>query len=69
ADEHRLPAENMLSPDTVRRLAWSPPTDLGVDAVAEFLRAGGARRWQVDLTAFPLAAALERVSMKSDTPS
>ncbi len=69
ADEHRLPAENMLSPDTVRRLAWSPPSDLGVDAVAEFLRAGGARRWQVDLTAFPLAAALERVSMKSDTSS
>ena len=27
ADAHHLPAENLLSPDTVRRLAWEPPED------------------------------------------
>ncbi len=25
ADEHRLPTENLLSPESLRRLAWSPP--------------------------------------------
>ena len=25
ADEHHLPAENLLPPDAVRRLAWQPP--------------------------------------------
>jgi ribonuclease D len=57
ADEHGLPVENLLSPELVRRLAWSPPAATG-DAVGEFLLAGGARRWQVELTAGPLAQAL-----------
>jgi ribonuclease D len=61
ADEHRLPVENLLAPDTVRRLCWSPPADLGADAVAAALLGQGARRWQVDLTAPVLARALQRV--------
>ncbi|MGN6245352.1 MAG: HRDC domain-containing protein [Motilibacteraceae bacterium] len=63
ADEHRLPTENLLTPDTVRRLAWTPPEPCDEQAVAGFLRAHGARGWQVDLTARPLAAALERVAL------
>jgi ribonuclease D len=58
ADEHRLPVENLLSPDTVRRLAWDPPADADATGVAGFLRAHGAREWQVGLTAEVLAAAL-----------
>ena len=61
ADEHRLPVENLLAPDTVRRLCWTPPQDLGEGAVAEVLRAHGARTWQVQLTAPVLSAALRRV--------
>jgi len=29
AEAHRLPTENLLAPDTIRRLAWSPPKKLG----------------------------------------
>jgi ribonuclease D len=58
ADEHRLPVENLLSPDTVRRLAWDPPPDADVEVVTAFLRAHGAREWQVELTAEVLATAL-----------
>src|SRR5262249_56132858 len=36
ADEHTLPAENLLPPDVVRRLAWQPPAPAGVGG-------GGAR--------------------------
>jgi ribonuclease D len=58
ADGHRLPVENLLSPDTVRRLAWDPPPEADAEVVAGFLRAHGAREWQVGLTAEVLAAAL-----------
>ena len=64
ADEHRMPAENLLSPDTVRRLAWTPPEPLDVDTVAHFLAGHGARRWQVELTAGALARALDRLASR-----
>jgi ribonuclease D len=64
ADEHRLPAENLLAPDAVRRLAWNPPEPTP-DSVADALRCSQARPWQVDLTAVPLAKALLRIDLKS----
>lgn len=60
ADEHRVPVENLLSPDLLRRVCWTPPTDLEDESVAAMLRTGGARPWQVDLTARVIAAALRR---------
>jgi ribonuclease D len=59
AEQHGLPLENLLTPDTARRLAWEPP---GTDpvAVADFLRGRGARAWQVELTSDALAEALVR---------
>jgi ribonuclease D len=58
AGSHRLPTENLLAPDSVRRLAWDPPAELTASAVAEVLRARGARQWQIDLTSTVLTAAL-----------
>ena len=58
AGEHRLPVENLLQPDLVRRTCWQPPEDIGVDSVVSVLRAGGAREWQIALTAGPLSEAL-----------
>ena len=46
-----VPVENMLSPDLVRRIMWSPPEPRDAATVAEALRAGGAREWQIELTA------------------
>ena len=59
AGELTLPIENLLSPDTVRRLAWTPPEPADEAAVEQFLRDHGARSWQVGLTAPLLTAALE----------
>jgi ribonuclease D len=59
ATAHRLPPENLLSPDSVRRLAWTPPEPLDEEAVREVLAGFGARHWQVDLTAAGLTAALQ----------
>ncbi|HWG98199.1 MAG TPA: HRDC domain-containing protein [Pilimelia sp.] len=53
-----LPPENLVTPDTVRRLAWTPPAEATETSVGEALRAYGARAWQVRLVAGELAAAL-----------
>jgi ribonuclease D len=58
ATEHALPTENLLAPDSVRRLAWSPPEPLDAAAVSEALRSCGAREWQISITAAAIAAAL-----------
>jgi ribonuclease D len=66
ADEHHLPAENLLPPDAVRRLAWQPPEPVSPEAVGARLAGFGARRWQVDLTALPIARALLRITEKDE---
>ena len=66
AERSRLPAENLLAPDALRRLSWDPPrpsagqSDRQTDtqAVAQALAGYGARPWQVELTAEPIARAL-----------
>jgi ribonuclease D len=58
AAEHTLPPENLITPDSVRRLAWLPPEEVTAATVAETLRGYGARSWQVGLIAEDLAAAL-----------
>jgi ribonuclease D len=54
-----VPAENLLTPDTLRRLCWDwqPVPDVGA-AVDEFLAQAGARPWQRELTGPVLTAAL-----------
>jgi ribonuclease D len=60
ADQLRLPTENLLTPDTLRRIAWQPPDHPSADAVAAALRDRGAREWQITLTAAPIAEGLAR---------
>jgi ribonuclease D len=59
AEDRRLPVENLLLPDLVRRTCWRPPAQLDEDTVAEVLRAGGARPWQIELTTPALSKALQ----------
>src|SRR6478735_3719600 len=53
------PVENLVSPDAVRRVLWSPPEDAGLGAVAAALAERGARPWQIELTAPVLHSALD----------
>jgi ribonuclease D len=55
-----VPPENshiILSPDLVKRIMWSPPEPRDAATIAEVLRAGGAREWQIELTLDALTAA------------
>jgi ribonuclease D len=58
AEELNMPQENLISPDTVRRLCWEPPKPVDADAVAAALVAYGARPWQVDQVTAVLVKAL-----------
>lgn len=54
-----VPTENLLTPDTVRRLCWDwQPVDDTASAVEEFLVQAKARPWQRELTVPVLTAAL-----------
>ncbi|MEA5155777.1 HRDC domain-containing protein [Raineyella sp.] len=58
AEQHTVPPENLLTPDTWHRLCWQPPRSLTPVAVDEQLAAAGARLWQRELTREALASAL-----------
>lgn len=58
AEEHQLPVENLLAPDTLRRVIWELPDPLTPEQIAEELRGRGAREWQITLVAEPLTEAL-----------
>jgi ribonuclease D len=66
ADASHLPTENLLAPDAVRRLAWQPPEPISAESVGEELRRYGARPWQIEITAVPIAMALLRLIEKGD---
>ncbi|KMO83608.1 ribonuclease D [Mycolicibacterium chubuense] len=59
AQQVSVPPENLLSPDTVRRLCWDwVAVDDTAGAVEAFLAASTARQWQRELTVPVLTAAL-----------
>ncbi|MDD9379547.1 ribonuclease D [Streptomyces sp. ZAF1911] len=58
AEGLNLPQENLITPDTVRRLCWEPPLRLEADAVAEALAGYGARPWQIAQVTDALVTAL-----------
>ncbi|MFJ7131414.1 ribonuclease D [Streptomyces fungicidicus] len=57
AERLNMPPENLITPDTVRRVCWEPPQP-DERSVAAALTAHGARAWQVDQVTPVLVAAL-----------
>ncbi|WP_052344421.1 ribonuclease D [Thermocrispum municipale] len=66
SDKHRIPVENLVLPEFVRRLCWQPPAETDADSVARLLSEWGARPWQVELTAGLLSDALQA---RADRPA
>jgi ribonuclease D len=61
-----IPLENLLTPDSLRRLAWAPPEPVTVDTVAAALTEYGARPWQVDATAQKIVDAFVEASQTTE---
>lgn len=51
AEELDMPIENLLTPDTLRRIAWRPPARIDPESITAKLVELGARPWQVEQTA------------------
>ena len=65
AQELSIPLENLISPELVRRICWSPPENSVHDALLSL----GARRWQAEITAPILESALlETVALEIPEP-
>lgn len=74
AEKLQMPVENLLLPDTLRRLAWRAPESITAGSIAEDLRERGARNWQVNLVSEVITAAFispdplpEKGSKKQDS--
>jgi ribonuclease D len=61
-----IPLENLLTPDTLRRVAWAPPAELSVETVSAALADLGARPWQVDATAQKIVDAFVEASQTTE---
>ena len=69
AADLRMPTENLLTPDTLRRVAWAPPAEVDAASVGEVLAAHGARPWQIALTAPVIAHAfVDSLHAPDDSP-
>lgn len=58
AEQLNMPQENLITPDTVRRVCWEPPKVVDAGSVGEALAGHGARAWQVEQVTPVLVAAL-----------
>jgi ribonuclease D len=66
--EMRIPVENLLTPELLRRLSWSPPENVTLDAIRDALAAMGARPWQLDATGEAIYKAFVEASQTIETP-
>jgi ribonuclease D len=55
-----LPVENLMTPETIRRVLWTPPDD--VDVLRQSLSDSGARPWQIEIVGPILETAIWNIS-------
>ncbi|MET7273090.1 ribonuclease D [Streptomyces flaveolus] len=60
AEQLNMPQENLITPDTVRRVCWEPPKPADRQSVAAALSGHGARPWQVEQVTPVLVTALNQ---------
>lgn len=58
AEQLNMPQENLITPDTVRRVCWEPPKVVDAESVGSALAGYGARPWQVEQVTPVLVGAL-----------
>jgi ribonuclease D len=58
SQEYNIPAENLLTPDFLRQLAWLPPQEITEESVSKALLESGARSWQAEICSGRFAIAL-----------
>ncbi|GIT80253.1 3'-5' exonuclease [Leifsonia sp. LS1] len=69
SEERNIPLENLLTPETLRRIAWTPPEEVTDASIADALAAHGARPWQIEATSQIIARAfVESMQTPAESP-
>jgi ribonuclease D len=68
AEQLNMPQENLITPDTVRRLCWEPPVTADAESISGALAGYGARPWQVEQVTPVLAGALSAKAKGVQSP-
>ena len=58
AQDHNIPVENLISPDFLRRMLWTPPAEPSLESISAALLKLGARAWQVEIAGPIVQAAI-----------
>ncbi|TQL47932.1 ribonuclease D [Homoserinimonas aerilata] len=66
SEEMAIPVENLLTPEALRRISWSPPQPAGASEIGAALLALGARPWQIDVTAQIIERAFVEASQDNE---
>jgi len=73
AEALAVPAENLLTPDHLRKVLWTPPTTRDQDALADEvstqLRGYGARHWQIERVGPVIVAAILAADQPPEAPA
>lgn len=63
-----IPVENLLTPESLRRVAWAPPEPADRASITAVLESLGARTWQLEATAQVIADAFVEASQTVEDP-
>ena len=63
-----IPVENLLTPESLRRVAWAPPEPTDRASIKAVLESLGARTWQLEATAQVVADAFVEASQTVEDP-
>jgi ribonuclease D len=72
AETHHIPVENVLSPDFLRRMLWSPQqlaADGTLTSISAALLTLGARQWQIDIAGPIIEEAVNRPATPAADPA
>ncbi|MFI5060631.1 MAG: HRDC domain-containing protein [Actinomycetales bacterium] len=68
SEQLSIPTENLLTPEILRRVAWTPPADISVESIAEALGGYGARPWQIEANSQMIAQAFVEAHQSAADP-
>ena len=69
AHARSIPVENLLSPDSLRRMLWTPPVAPTLESISDALRGLGARQWQIDIAGPIVEEAINRPAKRNAEPN
>jgi ribonuclease D len=67
SEQHDIPVENLVTPESLRRVLWQPPPQNDVASVEAALAEVGARTWQQQIVAPVVVQALRTAAPDTDT--